>query len=390
VTQPAQVMNSGRALRLGVAGLGRAFQLMAPGLVQNPKIQLVAAADPRPEARTRFAADFSACAYDTVEKLCTDDHVEAVYISTPHQFHAEHVTSAARNGKHVLVEKPMATHPSDTALMVAAQKKSGLVGAVQMQAVGRSSMLELRAAIQGGAIGRIKEVFLSSLWWRTDSYYGRIPWAGRMKIDGAWCVDGALYNQCVHYVNQMLTLVSPGELPCVAKVRDLRCAMYKFHEAPSLEAGDTAFITGTLDIADSPRLTAVGTTCSNCERHQIEVLGDQGRALWNGAGYVFRDGEAMLEFHDDQTDFDGNSRVFNSFAEAIRAHRRGDLVRPPLTSFEQIANVTSFINACYDACGWEIKKAPWSATRTLFSETIQQVRAQRALPAALKNPPAWA
>ena len=51
-----------RRLRLGVAGLGRAFTLMLPTLSAHPRIELAAAADPRPEARARFAADFGAMA----------------------------------------------------------------------------------------------------------------------------------------------------------------------------------------------------------------------------------------------------------------------------------------------------------------------------------------
>jgi len=43
-------------LRVGVAGLGRAFLLMMPTLVRHPNVQLVAAADPRAEARARFEA----------------------------------------------------------------------------------------------------------------------------------------------------------------------------------------------------------------------------------------------------------------------------------------------------------------------------------------------
>ena len=49
-----------RKLRIGVAGLGRAFTVMLPTFVADPRVALVAAADPRPEARARFAADFSA------------------------------------------------------------------------------------------------------------------------------------------------------------------------------------------------------------------------------------------------------------------------------------------------------------------------------------------
>jgi predicted dehydrogenase len=362
---------------------------------KNPNLQLVAGHylypnDPKVANGIDRIRNMGARFYGKLEDVLSDPNVEAIDICTPHHFHRPMAVAAFQHGKHVLVEKPMATHPDDTALMIAARDAAGKIGAVQMQAVGRSSMIQLREAIQQGGIGRVKEVFLSSLWWRTNEYYARIPWAGRMKIDGAWCVDGALYNQCVHYVNQMLTLVSPGPLPSVAKVRDLDCAMYKFHDAPTLDAGDTAFITATLDIEGSPRLTAVGTTCSTEDRHQIEVLGDKGRALWNGSGYLFPDHQPMQEFHDDRTDFDGNARVFNSFAQAVIAARTNQPAPAPLTSFEQIARVTDFINACYEASHWKIKKAPWSATETLFSETIQQVREQRKLPAQLKAPPTWA
>src|SRR5438552_7548359 len=97
-----------RRLRMGVAGLGRAFALMLPTLVADPRVELVAAADPRSEATHRFAADFGASAYVAIEDLCADRAVEVIYIATPHQHHAAHVAIAARHGKHVLVEKPMA------------------------------------------------------------------------------------------------------------------------------------------------------------------------------------------------------------------------------------------------------------------------------------------
>ncbi len=101
-------------IRLGVAGLGRAFMLMLPTLVQHPRLALTAAADPRPDARDRFRDDFAgARAYETVEALCADPDVDAVYIASPHQFHVQHVRAAAAGGKHVLVEKPMALTLAD-------------------------------------------------------------------------------------------------------------------------------------------------------------------------------------------------------------------------------------------------------------------------------------
>ncbi|MEI8197444.1 MAG: Gfo/Idh/MocA family oxidoreductase, partial [Phycisphaerae bacterium] len=151
--------------------------------------------------------------YHSFEEVLADPNVEAIDICTPHHFHRPMAVAAFKAGKHVLVEKPMATHPDDLALMLQAQQASGKIGAVQMQHVGRSSMLDLRAALQQGTIGELKEIFLSSLWWRAEDYYARLPWAGRMKVDGAWCIDGALFNQCVHFITQMLILAAPPPPP---------------------------------------------------------------------------------------------------------------------------------------------------------------------------------
>ena len=65
-----------RKLRLGVAGLGRAFTVMLPTFMRDPRVELAAAADPRPEARARFTQDFGGKAYETVAELCADPDVE--------------------------------------------------------------------------------------------------------------------------------------------------------------------------------------------------------------------------------------------------------------------------------------------------------------------------
>jgi len=107
-------------MRVGVAGLGRAFMLTLPALVGDRRVELVAAADPRPEARERFASEFGAPAYASVEELCADVAVEVVYVATPHELHAQHAIMASRSGKHALVEKPMAVTLDDCVAMVAA------------------------------------------------------------------------------------------------------------------------------------------------------------------------------------------------------------------------------------------------------------------------------
>src|SRR5690606_41328668 len=95
-------------LKIGVIGLGRAFTLMLPTFLADPRVRLGAACDPRPGARAQFQADFGGPAYDSAEALAHDPEGQVVYVASPHQHLAAHTPLAAAHGRHVLVEKPMA------------------------------------------------------------------------------------------------------------------------------------------------------------------------------------------------------------------------------------------------------------------------------------------
>src|SRR5438034_5217093 len=112
-------------MRIGVAGLGRAFTLMAPTLAGDARLELAAGADPRAEARAQFTADFGGKAYATVEELCADSAVDVIYVATPHQLHAEHARLAFKGGKHALVEKPMALTVDECRSMIDAARAAG-------------------------------------------------------------------------------------------------------------------------------------------------------------------------------------------------------------------------------------------------------------------------
>ena len=75
-----------RQVNIGVVGLGRAFTLMLPTFLHDSRIKLVAATDPIDVARAQFEKDFAAPAYESMEALCANPQVEAVYIASPHSF----------------------------------------------------------------------------------------------------------------------------------------------------------------------------------------------------------------------------------------------------------------------------------------------------------------
>jgi phthalate 4,5-cis-dihydrodiol dehydrogenase len=166
---------------------------MAPALA-NPKIAVVAGADPRLDARSRFAAEYSGRTYSTVEDLCDDSQVEAIYVATPHQFHAEHVRTAARRGKHVLVEKPMALSGEECRAMISEAANAG----VQL-VVGHSHSFDLpvrraRELIVAGGVGPLRMITAVNF---TDFLY-RPRRSEELRTESG---GGVIFNQAPHQVD---------------------------------------------------------------------------------------------------------------------------------------------------------------------------------------------
>src|SRR5687767_15311303 len=95
-----------RTLKFGVIGIGNAGGGVLAMMRAMPQIEVVAAADLRPHALQAFEQEFGGRGFDSVEKLCQDPEVEAVWVATPNPFHCPHTVMAAQHGKHVVVEKP--------------------------------------------------------------------------------------------------------------------------------------------------------------------------------------------------------------------------------------------------------------------------------------------
>jgi phthalate 4,5-cis-dihydrodiol dehydrogenase len=183
-----------RKLRLGVAGLGRAFSVMLPTFAGDQRVTLAAAADPRAEARQRFTADFGAPTFETVEALCANADVDAVYVATPHQHHAAHACMAARHGRHILVEKPIALTLDDASKMIEAARSARVHLIVGHSHSFDAPILRTRALIEGGAFGRVR--MISALNYTDFLYRLRRP----EELDTGQG-GGALFNQAPHQVD---------------------------------------------------------------------------------------------------------------------------------------------------------------------------------------------
>ena len=200
-------MATERKLGIGAIGLGRAFTFMRPAFAASPQIALVAAADPRPEAQKRFVEEFGGKAYASVDEMLRDTRVEAVYIATPHQFHAENAIAAAKAGKHVLVEKPMAVSIADCTAMIDAARRNNVHIVVGHSHSFNAPVLRARALIAGGTLGAVR--MMTALNYTDYMYRPRRP----EEMDTAQG-GGVVFSQGAHQID-IVRLLGGGMLESV-------------------------------------------------------------------------------------------------------------------------------------------------------------------------------
>jgi len=226
---PVETSAVGRRLRLGAAGLGRAFTVMLPTFLADRRVELVAAADPRPEATRRFASEFGAKTYASVEALCADPTVEVVYIATPHQDHALHVAIAATNGKHVLLEKPMAVTIEECAGIIEVAERA------QVQLViGHSHSFDrpiqrARELIASGAVGELR--MINAQYYTDFLFRPRRPEELDTRQGG-----GAVFSQAAHQLD-IVRLLGGG------RVRSVRALTGAWDAARPTEGAYAALLT---------------------------------------------------------------------------------------------------------------------------------------------------
>jgi phthalate 4,5-cis-dihydrodiol dehydrogenase len=190
-------------LRIGIIGLGRAGGSMVPGLAAHPRVRLTAASDLRAEAIEKFAVEFEAEAYPNAEDLCRSDNVDVVFVATPHQDHARHVLMALENGKHVVVEKPMALTLEDCDRMIEAADRNGVHLLTDRGSGGFSPpILKIREIVASGELGRLGMV-------QTMNYKGFLYAPRRPEELDTNQGGGIIYNQVPHQID-VVRLIGGG------------------------------------------------------------------------------------------------------------------------------------------------------------------------------------
>ena len=254
---------------VGIVGAGTIGAVHAGALDELQGARLVAVVAAREVTGRKLAEAHGAEWHAGLGELLARPDVDVVVICTPSGLHPDQAVAAARAGKHVITEKPMAVTLEGADHMIHVCREAGVTLSVIFQYRFNRDALRLKRAVEAGLLGRpvLGNAFVH--WHRTQAYYGESGgWRGTWALDGG----GALMNQSIHAVDLLQWILGPVESICG----------YAETLAHDIEAEDTA--SAALRFASGALGTIQGTTSAHRDSPlRIEIRGTEGSATLDGS-----------------------------------------------------------------------------------------------------------
>lgn len=201
----APMLITDRKIRVAVIGCGRVANFHFDAIAKHPNdLELVAICDQVEPALKAACDKTGAEAFTNIHELLAREDLDVVTLCTPSGMHPRQAVEAMRAGKHVVTEKPMATHFNDASDMVKVADDEEVRLFVVKQNRYNTTIQALRNAVDKNRFGKIYLASANVFWHRPQSYYDRSAWRGTWEYDG-----GALMNQASHYVDILSWMLGP-------------------------------------------------------------------------------------------------------------------------------------------------------------------------------------
>jgi len=143
-------------LKWGLLSTARINRHLIPAIRTAARSELVAVASRTAERAAAYAAEWGIPrAHGSYQALLDDSGVDAVYISLPNHLHAEWTVRAARAGKHVLCEKPLALSIAECDQIIAAARPAGVVAVEAVMYLHHPLLHRVRQMVRDGAVGQV-------------------------------------------------------------------------------------------------------------------------------------------------------------------------------------------------------------------------------------------
>jgi len=279
-----------KKVRVGMIGCGGISGLHITNLKNIPGVEVIAACDINEEAAEAAAKQHEIPhVFTDYKKLLKLKEIDAVSICTPNFFHAEPAIAAARAGKHVMVEKPMAMTAKEAQAMVDASKKARKVLVVGFQYRYDPKTRLLKRAIDAGEFGKILYVRCQAMRRRGIPNWGVF---GRKELQGGGpLIDiGVHIMETAHYLmGKPQPVAASGN--CYTYIGDKKSDIesswsdwdYKTYTVEDLAIGMIRFANGATMLVES-------SFCAHIEGNvfDITLMGEKGGAKW-GSSKIFTD-----------------------------------------------------------------------------------------------------
>lgn len=201
-------------LDVAVVGLGWWGRTIVSLLAGSTRLRVVRAVEPDPDAAAFAARQGIPCSAGFADALA-DPAVRGVVLCTPHSVHADQIAEAARAGKHVFCEKPLALTRADAQRALAACETAGVVLGVGHERRFEPGIAELRRLIVAGEIGRPLQIEAN---FSQDKFLA-MP-ADNWRLSAAEAPGGPLTATGIHLVDLSVSVLGQPE-KAFASVRQL-------------------------------------------------------------------------------------------------------------------------------------------------------------------------
>jgi UDP-N-acetyl-2-amino-2-deoxyglucuronate dehydrogenase len=255
-------MSTFETVGFAILGAGMVADYHRQAIVANADrgARLVAVGHYNPARFAEISAEFGVPCVDQ-EDLLADPAVDVVCICTPSGQHAAQAIAAARAGKHVLVEKPMALSLADADATIAACDRAGVKLGVVLQRRAEPLFRHIHRAIEAGDLGELTLGVVTMPYHRSQAYYEQADWRGTWALDGG----GVLMNQGIHLVDLLVwTMGDPVHVQAYADT------LHRDIKVEDTLAATLRFANGALATITATTATAPGFP------HRVEIYGTGG------------------------------------------------------------------------------------------------------------------
>ena len=332
----------------GIIGGGMIANFHAQAIQAMEGGQLGAIYARNPEKAKALGEKYNCKGYHQLADLLADGTIDIVTIATPSGAHLEPTIATAKAGKHVICEKPLEVTPARVQEMIDVCAKQKVVLGSIFNRRFNPAVQAFKKAVDDGRFGQLTMCDAYIKWYRTQEYYDSGAWRGTWALDGG----GALMNQSIHTIDQLIYLAGPIKRLSASTT----CLIHE-----GIEVEDTAV--AILEFENGARGVIQGaTSCWSSSGHpaEVHICGSEGSVFMTDESFRVWDFKTaspqddlvknnLMEGADvgmgandpSAINFEGHLRNFEDIVDAIENNRY------PLVSGEEGLKAVQVIDAIY-------------------------------------------